>query len=124
MRAARSLVLFALLPVFAGCQLFSSKPVDSHAGLTRLQGELVSTNGELVFQPCVGQQRNYVVRDSENTTLVQDAQTCPSSPGLVRRLRGQFIASKTAGSKGEVNVNSSIVLSAAVRPAKTRTSSN
>ena len=57
MRAARSLVLVALLPVFAGCQLLNSKPVDSNAGLTRLQGELVSDNGQLVFQPCVGQQR-------------------------------------------------------------------
>ena len=104
MRAARSLVLVALLPVFAGCQLFNSKPVDSHAGLSRLQGQLVSTNGELVFQPCVGQQR-YVVRDSENTTLVQDAADMPIKPeALFADIRGQYIASKTAGSNGEVNV--------------------
>ena len=104
MRAARSLVLVALLPVFAGCQLFNSKPVDSHAGLSRLQGQFVSTDGELVFQPCVGQQR-YVVRDSENTTLVQDAADMPIKPeALFADIRGQFIASKTAGSNGEVNV--------------------
>ena len=80
MRAVRPLVLFALLPVFAGCQLLNSKPADTGAGLTRLQGELVSANGQLVFQPCVGQQR-YVVRDSANTSLVQDASYMPDKPG-------------------------------------------
>lgn len=104
MRVARSLVLVALLPVFAGCQLLNSKPMDNHAGLSRLQGELISTNGELVFQPCIGQQR-YVVRDSENTTLVQDAADMPLKPeALFADIRGQFIASKAAGSDGEVNV--------------------
>ncbi|MES2870761.1 MAG: hypothetical protein V4749_14455 [Pseudomonadota bacterium] len=104
MRAARSLVLFALLPVFAGCQLFSSKPVETNASLTRLQGELVSTNGQLLFQPCVGQQR-YVVRDGANTTLIQDAADMPNKPGpLFADLRGSFIASKTPGADGEVQL--------------------
>ena len=104
MRAARSFVLFALLPVFAGCQLFSSKPMETNSGLTRLQGELVSTNGQLVFQPCVGQQR-YVVRDSANTTLVQDAADMPSAAGkLFADIRGSFIASKAANTDGEVEL--------------------
>ena len=104
MRVARSFVLVALLPVFAGCQLFNSKPVDSNAGLSRLQGELLSANGELVFQPCIGQQR-YVVRDSADTTLVQDAMDMPVKPGaLFADIRGSFTASKSAGSDGEVDV--------------------
>ena len=104
MRAVRPLVLFALLPVFAGCQLLNSKPADTNAGLTRLQGELVSSNDQLVFQPCVGQQR-YVVRDSANTTLVQDASYMPNKPGkLFADIRGSFVASKTPGADGEVQV--------------------
>lgn len=104
MRAARSLALFALLPVFAGCQLLNSKTPDSNAGLTRLQGELVSSNGQLLFQPCVGQQR-YVVRDSANTTLVQDAMEMPDKPGkLFADIRGSFTASTTASTDGEVQL--------------------
>ena len=104
MRFARSLALFALLPVFAGCQMFSSTPADTTAGQTRLQGELVSANGQLVFQPCVGQQR-YVVRDSADTTLVQDATYMPSKPGkLFADIRGRFSASTTAGTDGEVEL--------------------
>ncbi|MGP4955313.1 COG3650 family protein [Pseudomonas helleri] len=104
MRAARSLVLVALLPVFAGCQLLNSKPVDSNAGLTRLQGELVSENGQLVFQPCVGQQR-YVVSDGASTTLVQDATDMPVKPGkLFADIRGSFVSAKTPGEQGEVKL--------------------
>ena len=104
MRVARSFVLVALLPVFAGCQLFNSKPVDSNAGLSRLQGELLSANGELVFQPCIGQQR-YVVRDSANTTLVQDATDMPVKPGaLFADIRGSFTASTTQGTDGDVQL--------------------
>ena len=104
MRAARSLVLVALLPVFAGCQLLNSKPVDSNAGLTRLQGELVSDNGQLVVQPCVGQQR-YVVSDGASTTLVQDATDMPVKPGkLFADIRGSFVSAKTPGEQGEVKL--------------------
>ena len=104
MRAARSLVLFALLPAFAGCQLLNSKTPDSTASLTRLQGELVSENGQLLFQPCVGQQR-YVVRDSANTTLVQDAMEMPDKTGkLFADIRGSFTASTTQGTDGDVQL--------------------
>ena len=100
MRAVRPLVLFALLPLFAGCQLLNSKPADTTAGLTRLQGELVSSGDQLVFQPCVGQQR-YEVRDGDNTTLVQDASYMPNKPGkLFADIRGSFVASKTPGADG------------------------
>ena len=104
MRAVRPLVLFALLPLFAGCQLLNSKPADTTAGLTRLQGELVSSGDHLVFQPCVGQQR-YEVRDSADTTLVQDASYMPNKPGkLFADIRGRFSASTTAGTDGEVEL--------------------
>ena len=104
MRAARSFALVALLPVFAGCQMFNSQPADTNAGLTRLQGELVSSNGQLIFQPCVGQQR-YEVRDSATTTLVQDATDMPDKPGkLFADIRGRFVSAKASDANGEVQV--------------------
>lgn len=104
MPTARSLVLVALLPVFAGCQMFNSKPVDNTAGLSRLQGELVTDNGQLIFQPCVGQQR-YVISDGATTTLVQDATDMPDKPGkLFADIRGSFVSAKTPDSTGEVKL--------------------
>lgn len=104
MRVARSFALLALLPMFAGCQLLNNQPDDTHAGLSRLQGELVSQNGQWVFQPCVGQQR-YVIHDSATTSLVQDATDMPARPGaLFADIRGRFVASKIAGAEGEVQV--------------------
>lgn len=124
MRVARSLVLFALVPVFAGCQMFSSKPADTTAGQTRLQGELVSANDQLIFQPCVGQQR-YAVRDSANTTLVQDATDMPNKPGkLFADIRGNFIASKTPELTVKYRCNSSTAWNATAVPARIGTSSN
>lgn len=104
MRVARSFALLALLPVFAGCQLFNSQPDSTHAGLSRLQGELVSQNGQWVFQPCVGQQR-YSIHDSATTSLVQDATDMPDKPGaLFADIRGSFVTGKTAGAEGDVQV--------------------
>lgn len=53
MRVARSFVLVALLPMFAACQLFDGQRESvSHAGQTRMQGQLTAADGKLVFQPC------------------------------------------------------------------------
>lgn len=104
MRVARSFVLLALLPVFAGCQLFNSQPDNTLAGLSRLQGELVEQNGQWVFQPCVGQQR-FGVRDSTSSSLVQDATDMPPRPdALFADIRGRFVTGKIAGTEGEVEV--------------------
>jgi len=72
MRAARTLMLFALLPLFTACQLFESEPAKpSTAGLTRMQGELTAVAGKLLFQPC-HDQRNYVVKDTGGTSILQE----------------------------------------------------
>ena len=104
MRVARSLVLFALLPVFAGCQLLNTQTVNPNAGLTRLQGYVLPEGGQLVFQPCIGQQR-YSVHDTATSSLIQDtADFAPGSGRLFADIRGRFDASKTAGTDGEVQV--------------------
>ena len=81
MRAARSLMFVALLPLFAGCQLLESSPqAPSTAGLTRMQGELGMANGKLVFKPCQGNTL-YAVHDSGGTSVMQEAATLAGSAG-------------------------------------------
>ena len=43
MRAARTLALFALLPLFAACQMFENEPAKpSLAGLTRMERMVIT----------------------------------------------------------------------------------
>ncbi|RMN13979.1 hypothetical protein ALP26_05345, partial [Pseudomonas savastanoi pv. glycinea] len=51
MFAARSVLVFALLPLFAGCQLLgkqTEEPKVSTAGMLRMQGDLTGSNGQLL----------------------------------------------------------------------------
>lgn len=103
MRVAPSLLLAALLPLFAGCQMFAEKTSVSTAGMTRLQGELKAEGGKLLFQPC-GESRRFVVQDSGNTSLLQEAATLASEPGtLFADVRGTL--SSNSGNDGQLNVH-------------------
>ncbi|WP_213879974.1 hypothetical protein [Pseudomonas sp. dw_358] len=105
MRAVRSTLLLALLPLFGACQLFTPAPLqNSNAGLTRMQGVLTAANGQLLFHPC-GEPRHYVVSDTGGTSVLQEAATLASQPGsLYADIRGSFDASKTGGTDGQVNL--------------------
>lgn len=91
MRAARTFALFALLPLFAACQMFESEPAKpSTAGLTRMQGELTAVGGKLLFKPC-NDQRDYVVNDTGGTSVLQEAASLAGQQGaLFADLRGKF----------------------------------
>ena len=81
MRVARSLVLVALLPLFAACQLLDGpRESASHVGQTRLQGQLTAADGKLLFQPC-NEQRSYVVNDSGGTSVLQEAASLADDQG-------------------------------------------
>ncbi|EIK94736.1 lipoprotein [Pseudomonas sp. M47T1] len=105
MRVARTLMCFALLPLFAGCQLFSSAPSQpSTAGLTRMQGVLMGHDGQLLFQPC-GEQRHYTVTDIGHTGVLQEAAGIVGKSGQVYGdVRGRFEASKTGGMDGTIDL--------------------
>lgn len=97
MRTARSLLCFALLPLFAGCQvlpLFNDQPrAPSMAGLARMQGELSAADGQLLFKPC-SEDRRYVITDGGGTSVLQEAATLAEKQGkLFADLRGKFSAS-------------------------------
>lgn len=90
MRVARSLVLVALLPLFAACQLFDGQRESaSHVGQTRMQGQLTAADGKLVFLPCQDQ-RQYVINDIGGTSVLQEAATLADEQGkLFADVRGK-----------------------------------
>jgi len=104
MLAARTLALFALLPLLTACQLFdrdAAKP--SMAGLTRMQGELTAVGDKLLFQPC-HDQRNYVVNDTGGTSILQEAASLAGQQGaLFADLRGKF-SGVASGTQGQVDL--------------------
>ena len=108
MFAARSVLVFALLPLFAGCQMLGIKtdtPKVSTAGMIRMQGDLTGENGQLMFKPC-NEQRRYVVKDRNDTGLLQEAASLADSKGRVfADLRGSFAASKAATSDGQLDLH-------------------
>jgi putative lipoprotein len=95
MRVARSLVLVALLPLFAACQLFDGQRESaSHVGQTRMQGQLTAADGKLVFQPCQDQ-RQLVVNDIGGTSVLQEAATLADEQGkLFADVRGKVASDR------------------------------
>jgi putative lipoprotein len=104
MRAARSIAILALLPLFAGCQMFASQTeTASKAGMTRMQGELSAADGKLLFQPCQGTRR-YVVNDTGGTSVLQETADLSDQPGKIfADLRGK-LTSATGGTEDQVDL--------------------
>jgi putative lipoprotein len=95
MRVARSLVLVAVLPLFAACQLFDGpRESASHVGQTRMQGQLTAADGKLLFQPC-NEQRSFVVNDTGSTSVLQEAAGLADAKGkLFADVRGRIVDSR------------------------------
>ncbi|MFT0870028.1 COG3650 family protein [Pseudomonas sp. CAM1A] len=105
MRLTPSLLLTALLPLFAGCQMLAEKPVDPNLGTTRLQGELSAAGGHLLFKPC-NESRRFIVNDAAGTGILQEAATLADDAGdkLFADVRARMAGSKQAGSDGQLDV--------------------
>ncbi|WP_332762389.1 hypothetical protein [Pseudomonas koreensis] len=95
MRVARSLIVVALLPLFAACQLLDGQRESaSHVGQTRMQGQLTAADGKLVFQPCQ-EQRQLVVNDIGGTSVLQEAATLADEKGkLFADVRGKVVGDR------------------------------
>ena len=95
MRVARSLVLIALLPLFAACQLLDGpRQSAAHVGQTRMQGQLTAADGKLMFQPC-NEQRSFEVNDTGGTSVLQEAATLADDQGkLFADVRGRLVESR------------------------------
>jgi putative lipoprotein len=104
MPSARFLLL-ALLPVFAGCQMFDSEPEKTPVPVVRMQGELSAVDNRLQFRPCQ-EQRHFILEDTASTGLLQEsAALLNNGKGtLFADLEGQMTASKTSGTDGQINL--------------------
>ncbi|HBX57543.1 COG3650 family protein [Pseudomonas sp. UBA2684] len=105
MHASRTL-LFALLPLFASCQVFSDKPADDSAKHTRLQGELSRDAGQLLFRPCQEQRRFVISNDGATGIMRETAELLRDGPGpLFADVRGRLAASQKAGVDGQLTLS-------------------
>ena len=67
-------LLLALLPVFAGCQTLFPADEPAPVPVVRLQGELHVVNNRLQLRPSQ-EKRQFILEDSGNTGLLQEAVT-------------------------------------------------
>lgn len=95
--------VFALLPLLASCQVFTSQPTDPLAKHVRMQGELSLEAGQWLFSPC-HEQRRFVLGESHSTSIEQDSKQllADSSGPLFADIRGELAASKQAGVDGQL----------------------
>ena len=94
--------VFALLPLLASCQVFTSQPTDPLANHVRMQGELALEAGQWVFSPC-HEPRRFVLGDGQATTIMQDGKRllADSSGPLFADIRGELAASQQTGVDGQ-----------------------
>lgn len=99
---ARTLML-ALLPLFAGCQLFNVYENTPVIPAQRLQGELSLADGRLLLRPC-GEQRRYALVNDGNSDIAREAGEllADGHDKLFVDLLGTLAASKTVGLDGEL----------------------
>jgi putative lipoprotein len=97
-----------LFAIVRWLQLLGSQteaPKVSTAGMIRMQGDLTGEGGQLLFKPC-NEQRRYVVKDRDNTGILQEASALADSKGRVfADVRGTFAASKAANSDGQLDLH-------------------
>ncbi len=87
----RPLLVLALLPLFAGCQLFSDKAVEEAGPQMRVQGQLSRVAGQWLLRPCQEKQR-LVINDSGATGISREAaELLSQGPGpLFADVRGRL----------------------------------
>jgi putative lipoprotein len=95
--------VFALLPLLASCQVFTSQPTDPLAKHVRMQGELSLEAGQWLFSQC-NEQRRFVLGEEHSTSIEQDSKQllAGSSGPLFADIRGELAASKQAGVDGQL----------------------
>jgi len=106
MTHARSLLFAALLPLFAGCQLFEVYDATPPTPVQRLQGQLFLEQGQLILQPC-GEQRRIALINDGSSDIMRDAGEllAGGNDSLFVDLRGWPVATKQAGLDGELRLD-------------------
>lgn len=106
MRVTPTLLLSALLPMFAGCQMLAEQQRDPNIGTTRMQGELSAGGGRLLFKPC-GESRRFVINDVAGTGILQESVNLAKDANakLFGDVRGRLTGSKQADNDGQLQVS-------------------
>lgn len=86
-------LLFALLPLFAGCQMLGGSERATTQPTERLQGEISQSQGQLLLRTCQGQRQLELI-DTAATGLPDDAQALFSdgAQNLFADVRGELIS--------------------------------
>lgn len=86
-------LLFALLPLFAGCQIFSGNERATVQPTERLQGEITRSGGQLLLRTCQGQRQLKLV-DTATTGLPDDARALldDGAQSLFADVRGKLVS--------------------------------
>jgi putative lipoprotein len=98
-------LLLALLPAFAGCQMFTPAPEPITVPTVRMQGELSNVNDRLQFRPCQ-EHRRFILEDTGSTGLLQEAVALlnKGKGTLFADIQGQLVASKVPDTDGQLNL--------------------
>lgn len=104
MRVSRPL-LFALLPLFASCQVFTERSVEPVTHPTRLQGDISRQGEQLLLRPCQ-EQRRFVI-DAAQSDLAREAAPlfAAGATQLFADVRGHLGGTPQAGVDGSFNVS-------------------
>ncbi len=98
-------LLFALLPLFAGCQLLTPEPVKPAVTATRLQGNLRIDNEQAIFTPCK-EQRHFLLTGSQAIPLTEQASALfQEQKELFADLSGEMQANNSKQLNGQIEVS-------------------
>ena len=100
-------LLFALLPLFAGCQVFIPEPAQpaSAATTSRLQGTASLDNDQLLFTPCKEQRKFLLTGDQAAELSQQVSELAHSRLPLFADLNGDMQANKSKQLDGQIEVS-------------------
>lgn len=98
--------LFALLPLFAGCQLLAPAAPERSAVQPRMQGEISQVNGQLLLRPCQ-EQRRFILSDAATSGILRSSQQLMADghTQLFADLRGELSASSDKTADGNLAVS-------------------
>ena len=99
-------LLFALLPLFGGCQLLGSGTEHPATSQSRFQGQLSQSGDSLVFKPCQGKASYQLIGEQANLVAEQaQALLAESSQPLFADLRGIPKTLNTLTSEGSLQLD-------------------
>lgn len=98
-------LVFAVLPFFAGCQMFDRFSTPAPVSEQRIQGEISQSNGQLLLKPCADK-TTYRLMTGQNTVFSDQAKRllADSRTPLFADLSGTLEPGHSADTQGQLLV--------------------